>query len=97
MTFRNVAPRFQPVSFPISDSVHHQKYGEGTIIDVVANKLSVDFDRCCTWFLKRRDKSVEIIPFPAHRIVRRDPRWRSRAWWQIGYRGARGAVATGTG
>jgi hypothetical protein len=71
------AKQYQPVSFSAGDRVYHQKYGEGTVIDVATNKLTVDFDRCGTTkrvidaFVKLCAKGAEIIPFPTHRIVRR--------------------------
>ena len=68
----NVATQYRPVSFSAGDKVYHQKYGEGTGSAVVANKLTVDFDRCdaakrvIDAYVKLCAKSAEIIPFPAN-------------------------------
>jgi hypothetical protein len=72
-----LAKQYQPVSFSVGDRVSHQKYGKGTVVAIVSNKLTVDFDRCGATkrvidaFVSLCAKSADIIAFPYSRIVRR--------------------------
>jgi hypothetical protein len=72
-----VAKKHQSLAFSVGDRVSHFRYGEGSVTAVVRNKLTVHLDRCHSTkcviadYVKPISKSAEIIPFPAHRIIRR--------------------------
>jgi transcription elongation factor GreA-like protein len=74
---QSAVKRFKAVSFSVGDEVSHQKFGDGEITEVNGNKLTVNFKRAGTkrvvdsFVTLCAKKSAEIIPFPAHRIVRR--------------------------